>query len=83
MDRERVQGLAFLTLTALAWGLNWPIVKTLLAQLPPFSMRALCGIGFAFGLAAARGENLRVPLGLRQIAALALTLSGVALAARS
>ena len=66
MDRERVQGLAFLTLTALAWGLNWPIVKTLLAQLPPFSMRSLCGIvgiSFAFGLAAARGENLRVPRG--------------------
>lgn len=38
MDHERVQGLAFLTLTALAWGLNWPIAKTLLAQLPPFSI---------------------------------------------
>lgn len=66
MDRDRLQGLIFLTLTALGWGLNWPVAKTLLSRLPPFSMRSACvvaGIFFSFSLAAARGEHLRVPAG--------------------
>ncbi len=66
LDHDRLQGLAFLTLTALGWGLNWPVAKTLLGQLPPFSMRSACviaGICFSFALAAARGEHLRVPTG--------------------
>jgi drug/metabolite transporter (DMT)-like permease len=63
---DRLQGLGFLTLTAVCWGLNWPVTKTLLQQLPPFSMRMVCsivGVSFAFGLAAVRGERLGVPRG--------------------
>lgn len=66
LDRDRVQGLFFLTLTSLGWGLNWPIAKSLLAQLPPFSMRTLCtvvGVCLAFTLAILRRESLRVPTG--------------------
>lgn len=63
---DRLQGLGFLTITAVCWGLNWPVVKILLQQLPPFSMRLGCsivGVTFAFALAAARGERLGVPRG--------------------
>lgn len=61
---ERVRGLALLLLTACSWGFNWPVAKFLLSELPPFTMRAVCcvgAIGFAFLLAAARGEALAPP----------------------
>ncbi len=62
----KVEGLAFLLVTACSWGFNWPIAKFLLSELPPFSMRCSCcllGAAFGFGLARARGELLRVPAG--------------------
>jgi drug/metabolite transporter (DMT)-like permease len=58
--------LGLLLLTACGWGLNWPVAKFVLTELPPFSARALsCAIAvvFAFGLASARGESLAVPVG--------------------
>ncbi len=64
MPSTRVQGLALLVLTACAWGLNWPVGKFLLSELPPFTMQAVCCIGagaFTFLLAAARGETLAAP----------------------
>jgi probable blue pigment (indigoidine) exporter len=63
-DAGRLQGIALLLVTACSWGLNWPIAKFLLTELPPFSMRAVCcaaAVVFAFALAAARGERLAVP----------------------
>jgi probable blue pigment (indigoidine) exporter len=63
-DAGRLQGLALLLVTACSWGLNWPIAKFLLSELPPFSMRAVCcatAVVFAFALAMARGERLAVP----------------------
>jgi drug/metabolite transporter (DMT)-like permease len=51
-------------LTACCWGLNWPVAKFLLSELPPFTMRATCCVGavaFAFLLAGLRGEVLRPP----------------------
>ena len=39
---------------AIAWGLNWPAVKTMLSVLAPFSARALglgLGVLLLFGLA--------------------------------
>jgi drug/metabolite transporter (DMT)-like permease len=65
-DTGRLQGFGFLLLTACAWGLNWPVAKFLLTELPPFSMRTLCcaaAVVFAFALAALRGERLAVPAG--------------------
>ena len=61
---ERVLGLALLLLTACSWGLNWPVGKFLLSELPPFTMRAVCcagATGFAFLLAGARREALAPP----------------------
>jgi probable blue pigment (indigoidine) exporter len=65
-DTSRLQGLGLLLLTACSWGLNWPVAKFLLTELPPFTMRAICCIGaaiFAFALASARRERLSVPHG--------------------
>ena len=66
-DRSaRVQGLSFLLLTALGWGVHWPVMRLIVNELPPFSFRTLSGfLGscFAFALAAAAGERLRVPRG--------------------
>ena len=52
------RGLALLLLTVVGWGLNWPAMKLLLADIPPFSMRAACaciGIVLLFGIARAKG----------------------------
>ncbi len=50
--------------TACSWGLTWPQSKFLLTMLPPFSMRATCGVFgfvFAFAVAFARGERIWPP----------------------
>jgi drug/metabolite transporter (DMT)-like permease len=65
-------------MTACSWGLNWPVAKFLLTELPPFSARGLCcavAVVFAFGLAGARGENLAVPAGQWPRLALFATLN--------
>ena len=72
------QGLGFLLLTATGWGLNWPIQKFLLTELPPFSMRAVCAVVAAvigFALAGARREALGVPAGQRWILIVAAMLN--------
>ena len=50
--------------TACSWGLTWPQSKFLLTMLPPFSMRASCGVlgaAFAFLVALARRERIWPP----------------------
>jgi len=51
---------------ALAWGLNWPAVKTMLTVLPPFAMRVM-GLGLGalllLALAAAQRRPLAPPRG--------------------
>ncbi|MFO1218235.1 MAG: DMT family transporter [Burkholderiaceae bacterium] len=63
---------------AVAWGLNWPAVKILLATLPPFTMRVL-GLGAAAlllaGVARARGLALVPPRAQWPALALAGTLN--------
>ena len=57
-------GLAFLLVTSIGWGLNWPIMKYVLAQWPPFSARGWTGVAGAVALALyalAMGQSLRVP----------------------
>jgi drug/metabolite transporter (DMT)-like permease len=57
-----------LGLMSLFWGLNWVAGKIALATVPPWSFRAIClGSGglVLLGLAAMRGEALRVPPGER------------------
>lgn len=62
--RSRRFGLLCLAVTALGWGLNWPIIKLLLREWPPLFARGCAGIAAALGLALlalVRGESLRVP----------------------
>ncbi len=61
---SRAEGLCLVLFTACTWGLTWPQSKFLLSMLPPFSMRAICGVAgsaFAFALAAGQREKLLPP----------------------
>ncbi len=62
--RPRTIGLVFLSGTILAWGLNWPVMKLLLAELPPLSARAAAGFiaaGTMAAVLAGTGRALSVP----------------------
>ena len=51
-------------MTVFGWGLNWPAMKLLLVEVPPFSMRVACavvGVALLAAIAARRGEALGVP----------------------
>ena len=72
--RSRRIGLLAIGVTAIGWGLNWPIIKLLLREWPPLFSRGTAGIAAALGLAAfaaLRGERLLVPLGTFRPLALA------------
>lgn len=63
---SRAEGIALLVFTGCSWGLTWPQSKFLLSLLPPFTMRATCGIAgcaLAFLLAVLRRESLVPPRG--------------------
>ena len=57
-------GLAFLAITSIGWGFNWPITKFLLGYLPPLTLRGTTGVvgaGLLALLALLRAQTLRVP----------------------
>lgn len=62
--RAKTVGYLLLLVTSIGWGMNWPVTKKLLSELPPLSMRGLSGVIGAFllaGVAVAIGQSLRVP----------------------
>jgi drug/metabolite transporter (DMT)-like permease len=62
--RISASGLAFALVTSIGWGLNWPIMKYVLAQWPPLSARGWTGVAGALALAlyaVAMGISLKVP----------------------
>lgn len=62
----RAQGLLLLLITIFCWGLNWPALKLVLADLPPFSARSVTALaaGIAvMAVAVARAERLLPPRG--------------------
>ena len=64
--RARTLGALFLLVTILGWGLNWPILKSLLAELPPLTARGWAGAAAMGGLLLAAwltGERVGVPRG--------------------
>lgn len=70
-------GLLLLAALALGWGLNWPVMKVVLSEVPPLSFRGFCltlgGIGL-LGLIRAGGASIAVPAGCwRPLGWLALT----------
>jgi len=57
-------GLAFLAVTSIGWGFNWPVTKFLLGHLPPLTLRGTTGVvgaSLLALLAVLRGQQLRVP----------------------
>jgi drug/metabolite transporter (DMT)-like permease len=59
---SRLRGLGFLLVTCFGWGMNWPVIRLVLSELPPFTARAASsGLGMliAFAAAALLGERLR------------------------
>jgi len=57
-------GLAFLAVTSIGWGFNWPATKFLLSELPPLTLRGgtgVVGAALLALLALLRGQSLRVP----------------------
>src|ERR1700712_3077615 len=74
-------GMVFLGITSVGWGLNFPIMKHLLTELPPLVSRGVCGVVGAMGLAliaVARRQKLSVPrhLWLRLLLVSLLTIGG-------
>ncbi len=71
-------GLVFLAITSIGWGFNWPVIKYLLGELPPLTMRGVTGVigaGLLATLALVRGQSLKVPAGLWPRLALAALLN--------
>src|SRR3954465_637540 len=80
MDAQRRSiriGLLCLAVTAVGWGLNWPVIKLLLREWPPLFARGTAGIVAALALASLallRGERLSLPKDARRpLAAAAFT----------
>ncbi len=65
-DRLPRLGLFLLAALSLFWGLNWPIMKVVLTEVPPLYFRSTCllagGIGLLL-LTLASGNPIRVPPG--------------------
>src|SRR6266849_2273802 len=58
--------LTLLVLLALGWGVNWPIMKVVMTEMPPLHFRALCLAVAAprlFAIARAKRLPIRVPGG--------------------
>jgi drug/metabolite transporter (DMT)-like permease len=61
MRSAGLAGFAWLVVTALGWGINWPVLKASLAEWPPFGFRTLSSLGgmvLLLGLAGLRGEAI-------------------------
>lgn len=66
--RARRIGLAGLAVTSIGWGLNWPIMKLVLRELPPLFARGSAGFGAALlvmAIALAVHQDVRLPRPLR------------------
>ncbi|WP_039915345.1 DMT family transporter [Cellvibrio mixtus] len=64
--RLSAEGILLLIGLAIGWGINWPIMKFIIAEIPPLSFRGFClmlgGFGI-LGLARVSGLSLRIPKG--------------------
>jgi drug/metabolite transporter (DMT)-like permease len=71
-------GFVFLAVTSVGWGFTWPILKYLLGELPPLTLRGSSGVagaGLLALLAILRGQSLRVPAKLLPRLVVAATLN--------
>src|SRR4029453_2515056 len=66
MSQLSRRDLMLLVLLTIFWGLNWPVMKLGVAQLPPLFFRSICiagGLVVIWARAVARGISLQVPDG--------------------
>lgn len=60
------EGILLLLGLGFGWGLNWPIMKYLISDIPPLTFRGFClffgGLGI-LALARATGQSIRIPSG--------------------
>ncbi len=59
-------GLALLAALVVLWGVNWPVMKLALGEIPPWTFRTIClGVGGSglLAIAALTGERVAVPRG--------------------
>jgi drug/metabolite transporter (DMT)-like permease len=71
-------GFVFLAVTSVGWGFTWPVLKYLLGELPPLTLRGSTGVvgaGLLALLAILRGQSLRVPAKLLPRLVVAATLN--------
>jgi drug/metabolite transporter (DMT)-like permease len=71
-------GFVFLAITSIGWGFTWPVLKYLLGELPPLTLRGSSGVvgaGLLALLAILRGQSLRVPAKLLPWLVVAATLN--------
>lgn len=65
-QRLSIEGILLLIGLAIGWGINWPIMKFIIGEIPPLTFRAFClffgGLGI-LGLARASGLSLTLPAG--------------------
>ncbi len=62
--KTRLAGYTMVVVTAMCWGINWPVQKQLIQELPPLVMRGAPGLAGAVLLAIVavmKGQSLRVP----------------------
>src|ERR1700761_6144539 len=60
----RITGAVCVVLTALGWGLNWPLTKVLIESFPPISARGMTGLvasAILFTATMARKDRLTIP----------------------
>jgi drug/metabolite transporter (DMT)-like permease len=66
VERPRLtsSGFALLALVTLGWGFAWPVIKIVLAEVPPLTFRGVCLLASGAGIlliARIAGQSLRVP----------------------
>ena len=62
--RVKWNGISYLLVASVVWGINWSLIKFLLSEVPPLSARAIAGVigaAVTIGFAAMRGETLTPP----------------------
>jgi drug/metabolite transporter (DMT)-like permease len=63
-DGSSLRGIVLLAVLSLFWGLGWPAMKVVLAEIRPWTFRTVCLLGAGAGLLAlarAAGTRLRIP----------------------
>ena len=58
------QGILLIVMLAFMWGLNWPAMRVAVAEISPWTFRAIClavGTITLFGVSLARGRRLAIP----------------------